>query len=85
MSLDAVRTNEQRWRVERTRNSTWLSAATDRKITRLAARCIEEMGRMPGRNGGWRGKVIDAALALVDEEALLATLRAEIDQRKQAA
>jgi hypothetical protein len=70
--------------MERTRNSTWLSAETDLRITRLAGRCIEKFGRMPGRNGGWRGRVIDAAIALVDEEALLAALQREMEQRQAA-
>lgn len=70
--------------MERTRNSTWLSAETDKRVTRLALRCIEEFGRMPGRNGGWRGRVIDAAIALADEEALIAALRREMDQKQAA-
>lgn len=71
--------------MERTRNSTWLDAATDRKISRIAGRCMEEIGRMPGRGGGWRGRVIDAALAMVSEDAIVALLKSEAEKRNRAA
>lgn len=66
------------------RSNIYLSVEVDRKVDQMAALCIEAFGRRSGRDGGWRSRLIEAAISQFDVAAFIAAETAARERKRAA-
>lgn len=71
--------------IANSRNNLYFPPEVDRLLDQMIAECMVELGRMPGRGGGWRSRLVAAAIAGFDVKAYIAAERAEREAEQRPA
>lgn len=67
------------------RSNIYLPPDVHQRLNQMEAQCVEQLGRRPGRSpGGWRSRLLEAAVVQFDVAAFIAAELAERERRRAA-